>query len=220
MIGKLFIILILCLEPEQIIAQQVLYDGIVEYAVRASNKSAEKKIFYGDEIGLTLYLKGGQSRLDIRSQAGSESSIFDTRNGQGFVLRNYSDQKLIMHANAAQWAEWLSPVRKLEFEVIDSNHMIGGYSCNIAVANDSGAVPVVFKVYYEPLIKISNRSHFLAPGNIESLVVKMEVSYPESDFTYELKSLNFELPSSIIFEIPRKGYRAVKWENAIQQGLK
>jgi hypothetical protein len=218
--GKLFAAVLFCLWSGHATAQQFLYDGILEYAVKVNFTNGDKRSATGEEIAVTLYLKGVQSRLDLRSSAGNESSVFDSRSGQGFVLRDYSGQKLLMHANAGQWEAWSSAVRHLKFTDSDSVYVIGGYSCKLARSFDTDGISASYKVYYDPFIKISNHSHLLAPGEIHSLIVKMEVTYPDSQFSYELKSLSFEPPSSMIFEIPRKGYRTVEWEESMRAGQK
>ena len=87
-------------------AQKILSEGAIVYDVSVQTGSSQAKMAdVFDGATATVFIKGSQSRTDLKSAIGNSSTIYDSRAGSGVVLREFGAQKLMIRMNRQNWAD-------------------------------------------------------------------------------------------------------------------
>jgi len=104
--------------------QKPFNEGVLQYdisIVSAKNNPATLNSLNGAVI--TLYLKQGQSRSEMTSSLGTESTVFNNNSGNGFILKEYSGQKLMITLNAANWEQKNKANNNLLFNISNEYYL-------------------------------------------------------------------------------------------------
>lgn len=195
----------------QTIAQKVLTDGMLKYDISIESANGEKQIS-GSLNGATLsvYLTKDKSRSDMLSTPGTETTVYDNKSGRGFILKEYSGQKLMITTTADNWAQKNQVNSNLNFEVQAGTTNIGGYNCRKAVAKSENGK--TYTVYYDPSIVIANKQYNNAFSQLAGLPVQYELSSGNLLFKYTLTGMSMDVSSGIKFEAPKTGFRVMSYE--------
>ena len=195
----------------QTVAQKVLTDGMLKYDISIESANGEKQIS-GSLNGATLsvYLTKDKSRSDMLSTPGTETTVYDNKSGRGFILKEYSGQKLMITTTADNWAQKNQVNSNLNFEVHAGITNIVGYNCKKAVAKSENGK--TYTVYYDPSIVIANKQYNNAFSQLPGLPVQYELSSGNLLFKYTLTGMNMDILSGIKFEAPKAGFRVMSYE--------
>ena len=192
-------------------AQKLLIEGVLKYNISIESSNGEKKIA-GSLNGATLliYLTKDKSRSEMISTPGTETTVYDNKTGKGFILKEYSGQKLMITTTSENWIQKNQVNANLNFETQSGTTNIGGYVCKKAIAkSDNGKL---YTVYYDPSILISNKLYNNAFSQLPGLPVQYELSSGNLIFKYSLIGLNMDVLSSGKFEAPKSGFRIMSYE--------
>lgn len=210
--------LLTCFLSNFCFAQKNLSSGVVKYDISITS---EKPGAVGSALrgaDLTLYLNPKESRTDMVSTLGTETTVFDNGTGKGFILKEYSGQKLMITANRSNWLDKNKWNDDLQFTTELGTTAISGYNCKKATA--VGETGKVITVYYTPDITVVNKTYNTAFSQLTGLPVQYEVSSGNLKFTYKLKSVNFENVPSSTFDVPVQGFRVMTYEENQQLKMK
>ncbi len=192
-------------------AQKQLGEGSFEYDISiSSNKSSSPIANTLNGATLTVYLSDGKSRTEMNSSLGSEVTVFDNREREGFILKEYSGQKLMITMNAANWADKNKLYDNLNFQVSNELVTIGDYKCKKAVATMPDGK--VFTVYFNPEISLGNKNYNNAFPQLPGIPVQFELQSGDLSFKYSLKKISYENVGSAKFAAPRAGFRVMTYE--------
>ena len=208
----LFVTLVFCLFiGNKTAAQKVLTDGMLKYNISIESANGEKQIT-GSLNGATVsvYLTKDKSRSEMVSTPGTETTVYDNKMGKGFILKEYSGQKLMITTTADNWAQKNLVNSNLDFEVQQGTIKIGVYNCKKAVARSENGK--TYTVYYDPSIIISNKQYNNAFSQLAGLPVQYELSSGNLLFKYSLVGMNMDLLSTGKFEAPKTGFRVMSYE--------
>src|SRR3954463_13404294 len=87
---KSLLLLLLLILTKGTFAQKVLADATLTYSISMESADGKASIVKPLEgATLTIYLKGDQSRSEMVNGLGIESSIFDSKSGKGYILKEY-----------------------------------------------------------------------------------------------------------------------------------
>ena len=208
----LFTILVFtCFFNGKIFAQKVLTEGMLKYSISIESSNGEKQIS-GSLNGATLsvYLTKEKSRSEMTSTPGTETTVYDNKNGKGFILKEYSGQKLMITTTADNWSQKNMVNTGLNFEAVPGTTTIGVYVCKKAIAkSDNGKN---YTVYYDPSIVIVNKQYNNAFSQLAGLPVQYELSSGNLIFKYTLVGLNMDILNAGRFEAPKSGFRIMSYE--------
>ncbi len=167
---------------------------------------------------LTLYLKPNQSRSEMKSKLGSESSIFDNRTGNGFILKEYSGQKLMITMTRENWAQKNQLNQSLKFNILPGETEINGFKVKQAVATRPDGKEV--KVYFSSTILPVNKQYNNA-FNLPGIPVQYEVESGSLKFVYKLQRYTTDIIPSQSFDAPKAGYRVMTYDEnqQLKKGL-
>ncbi len=192
-------------------AQKVLTDATLVYNISIESLKGEKQISGGlNGAVLTLSLIKDKSRMEQVSTLGVETTVFDTKAGKGFILKEYSGQKLMITTNADNWAQKNQINKNLKFDMEVGTISIGGYTCKKATATTSDGKN--YTVYYDPGVSLSNTSYTNAFPQLNGLPVQYELQSGNIIFKYTLSKYNSDAVLPNKFDAPKAGFRTMTYE--------
>jgi GLPGLI family protein len=192
-------------------SQQVISEGILVYNISIETGSKEPKMAdMLDGATTTIYFKGAQTKSEMVSGLGKESTIYDSRSGTGVILKDYSGQKLMITLDKDDWEKKNRKYEGITYAISDETVNIAEYECKKAIATlkDGNS----FTVYFAPGLKVSNLNYDNPFKNLPGLAVQYEWKSGKMMFKYTLAKINSEPVPSTRFEIPKSGYRVLTFE--------
>ena len=209
MLFVMFAFINLC--SKSLSAQKILTEGMLKYNISIESSNGEKQIS-GALNGATLsvYLTKTKSRSEMISNPGTETTVFDNKSGKGFILKEYSGQKLMIATTAENWAQKNQVNTGLNFETQPGTTKIAGYICKKALAKSKNGK--LYTVYYDPSILIENKQYNNAFSQLAGLPVQYELSSGNLIFKYTLAGLNMDILNATKFDAPKSGFRIMSYE--------
>lgn len=189
-------------------SQHSLDDGTLLYNISIHSSNQESKTIPG--ATLTLYVSKTKSSSVMNSTLGTESAVYDNVLGKGFILKEYSGQKLMITINYKDWQQKNQWNNNLNFNYTNETKIINGFTCKKATAITQSGNP--FTVYYAPDIKITNTKYNNAFPGLPGLPVQFDLQSGNLIFQYQLTSINYRVVPANIFEAPKSGYRVMSYE--------
>src|SRR5690606_18906094 len=116
-------------------AQKNLNEGTLVYNMSVETGSdAPKMADMLDGATTTVFIKGKLSRVELVSGLGSEASIYNGNAQTGFILKDYSGQKLLTTLTQKDWESNNRKYEGIVFENTGETSVISGFSCQKANA--------------------------------------------------------------------------------------
>ncbi len=192
-------------------AQKIISEGILVYNI--SIQTGEKEPNMADMLDgakTTVFIKGNQTRSEMLSGLGSESTIHDAKTGSGVILKDYSGQKLMITLSQNDWEKKNQKYEGLTYDITDETTMIAGYNCKKAIAklNDGTS----FIVYFSPDLKVANKEYDYPFKTLPGLAMQYEWQSGKMNFKYTLSQISFDPVPASKFDIPNSGYRVLSFE--------
>lgn len=189
-------------------AQKTFSEGTITFDVLT--------IMEGKQIeGLTTCIqmvKGAHYRSDLISGIGKTSTIFDTREGAGAVIRDFGSQKIMTPLSRENWKEINKKFADLTYEIGSDTITLLGYSCSKATASLAGGTTIA--VYFTRSLVPDNAEMFVQLGHLPGIVLGYSATTINSTVTYTAKSLSFDPVQIQKFDIPAVGYRIMGYEES------
>jgi hypothetical protein len=207
-ISLLFILNVL---SATVFAQKTLTDVTIKYKINIESTKGEKAVPSALNGALvTLYLTKDKSRLQQESTVGSETSMYDAKAGKGFILKEYSAQKLMITVTSDNWAQKNNTNRSLKFTEQPGITNINGISCKKATATNTDGKN--YTVFYDPSNILANTTYNNAFPQIEGMPVQYELQSGNLIFKYTLESFTTEPLAANKFDAPKAGFRTMTYE--------
>lgn len=192
-------------------AQKQFAEGMLQYDISITSSKEEAPIANSlNGATLLVYLKPTSSRTEMKSTLGTETTVYDDKTNRGFILKEYSGQKLMISMNGNNWNEKNKLYENLDFTISNEIVDIAGNPCKKAVATlPEGKV---FTVYFNPNITLYNRSYNNAFSQLPGLPVQYELQSGNLNFKYLLSKISYDAVAQSKFEAPKGGYRVMTYE--------
>ena len=192
-------------------AQKQLTDATIVYNLSIETRNGEKQLANGlNGAVLTIFLSKDKSRTEMVSGPGTETTVFDAKAGKGFILKEFSAQKLMITTSADNWAQKNQTIKKQVFTTDESSTTIAGYNCKKASTTNTEGKN--YTVYYDPTVTLANTSYNNAFPQIKGLPVQFELSSGNLVFKYTLSSYSAEAIPTAKFDAPKSGFRVMTYE--------
>lgn len=192
-------------------AQKQITEGSLLYKISIESGKSEAAVANSlNDADLTVYLKPYASRTEMKSSLGIESTVYDNRSASGYILKEYSGQKLMISMNQNNWAQKNKMYENLAFSISDETINIGEYQCKKATASLPDGK--IFTVYFDPSLQISNKKYNNAFSKLPGLPVQYDLQSGNLNFKYTLVKINYDAVPQSKFEVPRSGYRVMTYE--------
>lgn len=199
------------------LAQKVMSEGTLVYtiSVQTGNKEPQMADMF-DGASTTVYLKGSQSRSDMVTALGTSSTIYDSRTGNGAVLKEYSGQKLLIKMNRQNWLDKNKKYEGISFTTTNETKVIAGYTCKKAIAKLSDGTS--FTVFYTTDLSTENKDFDYQFKTLPGLALEYESTVGSLHVKYTVSKLNFDPVPAQKFALPVAGYRELTYEESSKAG--
>jgi GLPGLI family protein len=196
-------------------AQKVLSEGVIVYDVSVQTGSSQAKMAdVFDGATATVFIKGSQSRTDLKSAIGNSSTIYDSRAGIGVVLREFGAQKLMIRMNRQNWAEKNKKYEGVTYEKTNEAKKIAGYNCLKAIAKLTDGTS--FSVFYTTELVLENKDNDAQFRNLPGVALEFESVVGSMRVNYSANRVSFDPVPMKQFEVPKSGYREMTYDEGVK----
>jgi len=208
---RLILLAVILINGFSVLGQKIITEGSLVYNISIQTGSKEPNMAdMLDGATTTVYIKGNQTRSEMISSLGSESTIHDSRTATGVILKDYSGQKLMITLTKDDWEKKNKKYAGITYEATNETATIAGYNCKKAVAKLKDGTS--FIVYYSPDVKVANKEYDYPFKTLPGLAMQYEWQSGKMIFKYTLSKINLDPVPSSKFDIPKSGYRVLSFE--------
>lgn len=202
---------VLLLGSTDVFAQKIISEGTIIYdlTIQSGNTTPQK----GDALDgatSTVYLKGNNSRTEMVSALGNETTIHNAKSGAAVILKEFSGQKLMIKLTKEDWESKNKTYKGTVFTITDETKTIAGYPCKKAVAKMADGKN--FAVYFSPEMVPANKDYDPTFANLPGLAMEYEIESGKMKFKYTLSKISFDPVQIARFDFPTSGYRVMTYE--------
>jgi GLPGLI family protein len=194
-------------------AQKKFSEATISYDIvinTGSDKPQAADFF--DGATSVVYLKGSKSRTEMVSSLGTQATIIDNSKNTFSILREYGEQRFIIHLTPANWKEANRKFENVQFNFLDETKTILNYKCQKAIGklNDGTS----FLVWYTTDILPENNDFQYANRDLPGLAMEYESVVGTLKVTYTVSKINFNPVLPAKFDLPKSGYRVLTYEES------
>lgn len=188
--------------------QRVLAECTVDYSVNTDDiKGLDNSIIETfKSTNKTVYIKGNQSRVDLKSTAFTQSVIYNKKTGEAVILREIGGNKFLTKLNNTAWTKSNNRFENVKLTLLDEAKIILGYECKKAVLTlaDSTMLNLFYAIGFTPSV---NEFEYQFK-NIPGFVLEYEAQDKSGiKIRYLATKINLNPVSTSKFDIPTSGYR-------------
>jgi GLPGLI family protein len=191
-------------------AQKQLTEGMLSYTITISSSKGAAPVsnaLNGAEVD--LYLKGTQSRTEMKSTLGTETTVYDNKAAKGFILKEYSGQKLMISVTKENWLQKNQRNDNIKFQVSNEQTVVAGYNCKKATGTSDGKT---FTIYFTPDLVAANKQYNNSFPQLPGLPVQYEVQSGDLIFKYTLTKISYDPVAASKFDTPKTGFRTMTYD--------
>lgn len=198
-----------------LMAQKVLSEGMIQYDISVQTGSSEAKMadVFDGATGL-VFIKGNQSRTELKSAIGNSVTIYDSKAGTGVVIREFGSQKLLIRMNAKNWTDKNKKYEGMTFTKTGETKKIAGYNCVQATAKLADGN--TFTVYYTTELVLENKNYDAQFKDLPGVPLEYESVMGNLRVKYSASKISFDPVPVQRFEIPTSGYREMTYDESVK----
>ncbi len=196
-----------------------LSEATLTYSVSIRTANAEPRAADLMDGALnTVYLKGNMSRSDLNSSLGKQSTIVDSKTGVATVLKEYGEQRYLIHLTPEEWRSSNQAYENVRYQFTGLTKQIAGYTCEQAIGTwgDQNSYVVYFTRALQPV----NHEFQYLNRNLPGLALEYQAKLGNSELTYVATRVDFDPVPHTIFELPSSGYRVMTYQESKAGGKK
>jgi GLPGLI family protein len=196
-------------------AQKLLSEGTIQYDVSVQTGTNNPKMadVFDGATALVL-IKGSHSRSELKSAIGSSITIYDSRTGNGVIMREFGAQKLLIRMNRQNWIDRNKKYDGIVFTKTGETKKIAGYNCEQAIGKLADGSS--FTVFYTTEIRVENRDYDAQFKNLPGVPLEFESTVSNIKVRYTASRVSFDPVPIQRFEIPTSGYREMTYEEGMK----
>lgn len=207
---KTKLLLFLMLLTVNVFAQKKLTEATIYYDVVINTDNSQPKA--ADMLdGSTniIYIKGNLNRSDFISSLGSQSTIFDAKEGTATNIRDYGNKKFLITYSPSEWKAYNKKYDEISYKIENEFKTIAGYKCQKAIGKLSDGT--TFTVFFtKELIPVNTDFQYINK-NLPGLAMQYDASRGSTKVTFTVSSIEFSVVPQAKFDIPKVGYRAMSY---------
>jgi GLPGLI family protein len=194
-------------------AQRKITEGTISYDIVINTGKADPQIAdMFDGATNVVYIKGAQSRSEMVSSLGTQSTIIDGKTGNVTVLKEYGDQKYMIPMTPANWKEANKKYEGITFRIVEEFKTIAGYNSQKAIGKMVDGTD--FTVYFTRELVPENTDFQYANRGLPGLVMEYETVMGNLKVTYTVSNINFSPVQASKFDLPKSGFRIVSYNES------
>lgn len=196
-------------------AQKLLSEGTIQYDVSVQTGSNDPKMAdVFDGATATVMIKGSHSRSELKSAIGNSVTIYDSRTGNGVVMREFGAQKLLIRMNRQNWIDKNKKYEGITFTKTGVTKKIAGYNCEQAEAKLADGS--TFTVFYTSDLRVENRDYDAQFRDLPGVPLEFESTVSKIKVRYTAARVSFDPVPIQRFEIPTSGYREMTYDEGMK----
>lgn len=195
-------------------AQRKISECTIVYDIQVQTNSQEPRMadmFNGATT--TVFIKGPQSRSEMVSSLGVQSTIIDSRTGNVVVLKEYGEQKYLIRMNKLNWEEVNQKYAGVTFTDTDEFKTISNYKCRKAIGKLKDGT--TFSVYYTTELTPENKEFDYVYKNLPGLAMEFETNLGSIRVKYTVSRIGFNTVPAAKFDLPKTGFRELTYEESM-----
>lgn len=192
-------------------AQRRLTEATLHYSVEtAAADSNIQALLQG--VNYTCYIKGVNSRMDLESAMGKESTLLLGKTGQVVLLKEVGAQHYMTKLTSEQWLQLNRLFDEAQLKLLPDTLFISGYPCKKAIFQFSDGT--TREAWYTTQVIPIYREFQLFAKKLPGLLVQYETLFGKIPVIFKLKELSYNPVQVALFDVPEKGYRILEWDQA------
>ncbi|MBS1496520.1 MAG: hypothetical protein JSU03_02535 [Bacteroidetes bacterium] len=196
---------------QEVVAQKNISEGLIKYSISIESSKTDAPLANKlNGATFNVYLTPTESRTEMISTLGTETNVYNNNSGKGFILKEYSGQKLMITLNKENWLQKNEWNNNLKFTISNEVKSIAGYECKKATGITSEGKMIT--VYYAPGITVANKEYNNSFDNLPGLPVQFELKSGNLVFKYQLTDINNDPVAASKFDTPKTGFRIMTYE--------
>ncbi len=205
------IICIAFIVTQNLFAQKKFTEGSLVYNINIETTKGEKQLSSAlNGAVLTIFLTNDKSKTELVSTPGVETTVYDNTAKKGFILKEYSGQKLMITTTAENWMLKNQTNNNLAFSIGSSTETIAGHLCKKATATSVDGK--LYTVYFDPTILVTNKLYNNAFSSIPGLPIQYQLQSGNIVFKYVLSKFVTESIANNVFDAPKSSFRVMTFE--------
>lgn len=217
--SRLLILLFLVLTSMFSFAQKKLTEATIYYDIVVNTDNATPKV--SDMLdGSTniIYVKGNLSKSEFISSIGSQSTIYDAKEGTAVNIKDYGNKKYLITYSAAEWKASNKRYEGVSYKIENEFKKIAGYNCQKAVGKLSDGT--TFTVFFtKELIPVNTGFQSINKG-LPGFAMQYDASRGNDKVIYTVSNIEFSVVPLAKFDIPKTGYRVMTYTEFSRQNAK
>lgn len=210
MFQKCFLLLASVVLLQTVFAQRRLTEATLHYSVEAvTGDSSIQDLLEG--VRYTCFIKGVNSRMELVTSMGKESTLILGKTGQVVLLKEYGAQHYITKLSSEQWTQMNQSYEDAQLKLVADTLRISGYLCSKAVFQFSDGTSRT--AWYTTQLVPIYREFQLFAKKLPGLLVQYESTFGKTPVIFKLKEVNYNPVQVANFDVPEKGYRIIEWGN-------
>ena len=194
-------------------SQKIFNDGTVEYSISVAGSGSAMNDYFKDAT-MKLYLRGMQSRSDLKTAMGNTTTIYDNQSGNAVMLNEYGGQKILVRMNAEQYKQINKKYENPSIEQTSDAKVINGYKCVLTkIVFSDGKI---FSIYNSTELNFHN-NYYGIPVKLNGFPLEYESEIGGIRVVYKAKSVDTNPVAAGIFDIPQAGYREMNFDEMPKQ---
>lgn len=193
-------------------AQRRLTEATLVYTIHVDDKdSAATQPHFADGAVSTSYLKGANSRTDLVTQSGKQSTIFISKSAQVVLLKEYGNQRYLTRMTLSQWERSNKKYREAVITLLSDTLRLKGYLCYKALATLADST--TFTIWYTKELNPLNKEFLPMAGSVPGLILSFETLLGDKKVRYEIDQIVLNPVQQVLFDIPESGYRVLELQH-------
>lgn len=184
--------------------QRIVAECTVDYSVTLSSDNDESL----KSTSKTVYIKGLHSRVDWKSDAFTQSVIYEKTSGSAVILREIGNNKLMTKLSSDNWKSQNAKYENATLAYDTTKKTILGYECKKAILTLKDGT--IINLFYASNIAPSVREFEYQFKDIPGFVLEYDSQETEGKkVKYTAIKINLNPVLASKFDVPTSGYRVV-----------
>jgi GLPGLI family protein len=203
-----FFVLLLVSFPA--VSQRRLTEATLRYSISLADTTDRSLVDLFKSAQYTCYLKGINSRTDLVTGMGKQTTLLLGKNGTAVLIKEFGSQRYLTKLTAAQWNSLNQKYEDCKLDITEDTTRLLGFLCKKAIITlqDGTQHGAWFTTEVSPVY----RDFQLMAKRLPGLLMQYETVIGKSSVIYRIVEINYNPVPQALFDVPNSGYRLLEFE--------
>jgi len=195
-------------------SQRKLTEATLRYSIHLADTTDRSLQALFKSAQYTCYLKGVNSRADLVTGMGKQTTILLGKSGAAVLLKEFGSQRYLTNLTSPQWNALNQKYEDNKLEITGDTTRLLGFLCKKAVItlHDGTQHEAWFTTELVPVY----RDFQLMAKTLPGLLMQYETNIGANHVVYRIMEINYNPVPQALFDIPSTGYRLLDFEKSVQ----